>query len=142
MTPPVPAGRYPVSIKGVLAFGGQVVLLKNERAEWELPGGRLEPGESPETALLREIREELSIDAHEPRIVDSWLYRIDTAPGAPEVFVVTYALHSNAAAADCRLSGEHREIGLFRPAALAHLRLPQGYRDSIARARSLGLVQL
>ena len=32
---------FPVSVKGVVVRANRVLLLRNERDEWELPGGRL-----------------------------------------------------------------------------------------------------
>lgn len=42
---------FSISIKGVVVRDGKVLLLRNERKEWELPGGRIEVGETPRSAL-------------------------------------------------------------------------------------------
>jgi 8-oxo-dGTP diphosphatase len=42
---------------------GRVLLCETQfKADWELPGGIVEPGESPRLAAIREVREELGVD--------------------------------------------------------------------------------
>jgi 8-oxo-dGTP diphosphatase len=55
-----------VAAKAIIAKDGEVLLVRDRRDDdlWDLPGGRMNIGESIEAALLREIREELGIDTH------------------------------------------------------------------------------
>lgn len=122
---------YPVSIKGVLLVEGGVVLLKNDRDEWELPGGRIEPGEAPEATLAREFEEELGVRVQVRAPVDSYLFEVIPQRN---VFIVTYGCSLEGAFAP-RISGEHVEFGVFEVAKLGSLRLPTGYRRSIERWR-------
>ena len=49
---------------------GRVLIAKRPEGKqlaglWEFPGGKVEPGERPEAALIRELKEELDIDVNE-----------------------------------------------------------------------------
>ncbi len=55
-----------VSAAALVDRDGRVLLAQRNsgglKGLWEFPGGKIEPGESPEAALVRELREELGID--------------------------------------------------------------------------------
>jgi len=119
--------RFPVSVKGVLLEGDQVVLLLNERNEWELPGGRLERGEDPVACVEREFAEELGAEIVADRILDCWLYQV--LPGK-QVLIVTYAVR-RVDRREIRVSREHQKFGVFAVGELQDLAMPEGYRRSI-----------
>ncbi|MCQ9677856.1 (deoxy)nucleoside triphosphate pyrophosphohydrolase [Corynebacterium sp. BF-R-2] len=59
----------PIRVVGAVFVDGDRVLAcrkapgKSLAGLWEFPGGKIEPGESPEGALARELSEELSLTA-------------------------------------------------------------------------------
>ena len=118
---------FPVSAKGVLLGEDGVVLLQNERGEWELPGGKLEIGESPEECLAREIREELDLEAEIGPLLDAFVY--DVLPGVG-VLVLAYGCFIGNVRAVSH-SAEHSDVGIFGLEELAMIELPEGYERSV-----------
>ena len=117
----------PVSVKAVIVDRGRVLLLANDRGEWELPGGRLDPGESETQALLREVAEELGVPARiGPRLADE---PFEVIPGRT-VRIVSYGCEIDPAAG-LRISAEHQDL-IWAPAdALGDLPIPTVYRRAI-----------
>jgi 8-oxo-dGTP pyrophosphatase MutT (NUDIX family) len=123
------AYRFPVSVKGVVLRDGAVVLERNSREEWELPGGKLELSESPDGCVAREIEEELQLVVVPERLLDTWVYTIATGT---HVLVLTYGCSET----DVRqpvLSHEHDELRWVPIAELDALEMPESYRASIRR---------
>ena len=118
---------HPVSVKGVVLLGGRVLLLRNDRDEWELPGGRPEPGETWPQALQREIDEEASLSVVVGPLLHEWPYEV--LPGR-FVWIVAYGCEL-ARAATAVVSEEHRELRFWPLDEIAGLPLHDGYRAVI-----------
>ena len=63
----VPVPEPALVVAGALVENGHLLLARRASPPelaglWELPGGKVDPGETPETALVRELREELGIE--------------------------------------------------------------------------------
>jgi 8-oxo-dGTP pyrophosphatase MutT (NUDIX family) len=131
------AYRFPVSVKGVIIRDGRVILLKNERAEWELPGGKLEPDETPTSCVAREVAEELKLSVESARLLDSWIYTI--APGV-RVLILTYGC-TEARENPVVLGDEHDRFAWFPIEDVESLEMPAGYKASIRQWASEATAQ-
>ena len=86
---------------------------------WEFPGGKVEKGERPEAALIRELKEELSID-----VTDACLAPLTFASHAYEDFHLLMPLYV------CRrwqgqvTGAEGQEIAWVRPLKLRDYPMP------------------
>jgi 8-oxo-dGTP pyrophosphatase MutT (NUDIX family) len=129
-------GDFALSIKGVVIHDNHVLLLRNQRGEWELPGGRPESGEDHQGALEREIREETGLDIEVGALVDE--HPFEVLPGRL-VQIVAYAC-TLAGASAVTLSHEHVDMRWVPLAELgetiAGSVLPAGYLGAIRQAIS------
>lgn len=100
-TPPPSAERRRLLVVAALVERGDAVLMSQRRADqslplcWEFPGGKVEPGEAPVAALVREIDEELGCRVRVGAIYDvvfhayeafdlyMLVYRCEIVEGAP-----------------------------------------------------------
>lgn len=60
--------KFHITVKGIVVLNNKILLMKRVHPSsdglgyWELPGGGLEYGETPNQALIRELKEETGLD--------------------------------------------------------------------------------
>lgn len=124
--------ELPLSIKGVVlrryADGGHRVLLcRNDRGEWELPGGRPEPGETDQATAVREVLEETGQLVEAGPVVARFVLEIPQA--AASVRIVAYGCRL-IDRRPLRLSPEHGQLA-WLPVAELPDPVPVGYAAAI-----------
>ena len=136
----VAAGPKPIVLVVAVALvdiDGRVLIAKRPEGKqmaglWEFPGGKVEPGETPETALVRELREELGIDTSQ-----SCLAPLTFASHEYDEFHLLMPLYV------CRrwkgriAAREHSEIKWVRPMRMAQYPMPPADVPLVAMLRDL-----
>ncbi|MGE5271564.1 MAG: 8-oxo-dGTP diphosphatase MutT [Thiohalocapsa sp.] len=99
---------------------------------WEFPGGKVHAGETPEAALIRELREELAIDVHQ-----SCLAPFTFASHAYPDFHLLMPLYLCRKWQGIVMPQEGQRLQWARPARLADYPMPPADKPLIAMLRDL-----
>jgi 8-oxo-dGTP diphosphatase len=83
-------------VAGIIERDGEVLVCRRRAGQahplkWEFPGGKVEPGESPEAALVRELREELGIETGAVEPITSYSYQY---PGRSPIVLAFFQVQS------------------------------------------------
>jgi len=118
--------KFPISIKAIIIDNNRVLCLKNERNEWDFPGGKINFSEDVEESLRREVKEETNLNIKNLNILKPLNLNFNDV----SVFVLLYK-----AEISCDfpilISYEHSEYNFFSKSEIMNLNMPQDFKNLI-----------
>jgi 8-oxo-dGTP pyrophosphatase MutT (NUDIX family) len=110
---------------------GRILLVQHVEGRWQLPGGAVDPDESPADAVRRECREEASIAVEPCRILGAFGgrdYRITYGNGDEAAYIVVVYEARIVDGEPAPGDDETRAVGWFAPDELDALTIAQSTR--------------
>ena len=139
---PATAAEWPlplvlVSAVALVDADGRVLLAQRPAGKplaglWEFPGGKVKPGETPETALIRELAEELGID-----VAASCLAPFTFASYSYPDFHLLMPLYLCRKWSGIPIAREGQRLAWVRPARLPDYPMPPADPPLVAMLRDL-----
>ena len=118
--------KFPVSVKAIIIDDNKILCLKNERNEWDFPGGKLNFDEDIEDCLRREVKEEVNLDIKDLKILKPFNLKYNNVP----VFIITFS-----AVISCEssifISYEHSEYNFFSKNEIKDLKMATDFKNLI-----------
>ncbi len=114
-----------VAAAALISPDGDILLAQRPRGKsmaglWELPGGKIEAGETPEAALIRELEEELAVD-----IAPADLSPLTFASHAYDTFHLVMPVFECRAWTGEMQPREHQDLAWVAPSRLSTYPAPQ-----------------
>lgn len=131
------AYSVPISVKGIVFQDEKVWLRRNERNEWELPGGKLDNEEQPEKAVVRELKEELGFEVEVADIIQANLYQIEKSRDESKgVLVISYLcrLINRTGGFEIESEAGKAKFEKFSVEEVESLNMPLFYKEAIRKA--------
>jgi 8-oxo-dGTP diphosphatase len=135
-----PKAARPIVLVAAVALvdpDGRVLLAQRPEGKhlaglWEFPGGKVQPGETPETALIRELEEEIGID-----VVASCLAPFTFASHSYPEFHLLMPLYVCRKWTGIATGREGQRLAWVRPARLGDYPMPPADKPLLAMLRDL-----
>jgi 8-oxo-dGTP diphosphatase len=129
---------YP-ALKAIVLKNDKILILKRSvrencfSSQWDIPGGRINFGETPEEALKREVKEETGLSIKVLKPVRTWTF----FKNKKNTQVIGLTMLCRYKSGKVKLSKEHKDFRWIKPEDVKKYNIHKGIKKDVKGAISL-----